>query len=140
VEQLALRAATRRWSVTRFPSEHPSPSRLTRLAWLSAIALACAGCAGSATQAQSGTIQMKVTEAGYEPDRIKVKQGSPVKLVITRTTDATCAKEIVIDEHKIHTKLPLNTPVTVSFTPTKSGELKYGCAMDKMIFGVLVIE
>ena len=96
--------------------------------------------AGEPAQAATGTIQMQVTEAGFEPNRIKVKKGAPVKLVITRKTDQTCAKEIVIDEYKIHTKLPLDTPVTVAFTPTKSGELKYGCAMDKMVSGVLLIE
>jgi plastocyanin domain-containing protein len=98
------------------------------------------GCGGTASQAQSGTIQMTVTEAGYEPDRIKVKKGVPVTLVITRKTDATCAKEIVIDEHKVNVKLPLNQAVTVKFTPSKSGELKYGCSMDKMISGVIVVE
>lgn len=104
------------------------------------VLAATTGCGGAPTQAQSGTIQMTVTEAGYQPDRIKVKKGEPVKLVITRKTDVTCAKEIVIDEQKIHVKLPLDKPVTVTFTPSKSGELKYGCAMDKMIFGVIVVE
>ena len=110
--------------------------------------LASMACGGAATQAQKqaqkraqgGTVQMLVTENGFEPSRIQVKKGSPVKLVITRKTDATCAKEIVIDEFEIRRKLPLNTPVTVSFTPSKSGEIKYGCAMNKMISGVLVIE
>jgi len=37
----------------------------------------------------------------------------------------------------IKTKLPLNKAVKVTFTPTKSGELKYGCGMNKMIGGVL---
>ncbi len=85
-------------------------------------------------------IEMSVTDKGFEPAAVEVKKGKPVTLVITRKTDATCAKEIVIDEHKVHTKLPLNRPVKVTFTPKKSGELKYGCAMDKMIGGVLKIE
>jgi plastocyanin domain-containing protein len=86
------------------------------------------------------TIEMAVTEKGFEPATVKVKKGEPVTLVITRKTDATCAKEIVIDEHKVHTKLPLNKAVKVTFTPSKSGELKYGCAMGKMIGGVLSVE
>jgi plastocyanin domain-containing protein len=45
----------------------------------------------------------------------------------------------VIDEHKINTPLPLNKPVTVTFTPSKTGALKYGCAMNKMIGGVITI-
>jgi plastocyanin domain-containing protein len=63
-----------------------------------------------------------------------------VKLVITRKTDATCAKAIVIDEYKVHADLPLDKAVTVAFTPEKSGQIKYGCAMDKMISGTMTIE
>lgn len=98
------------------------------------------GCASNAAQARSGTIAMSVTENGFEPTDIKLKKGTPIVLMITRKTDKTCAKEIVIDEYKIHTMLPLNTAVSVGFTPTKSGELRYGCAMDKMVGGVFVIE
>ena len=86
------------------------------------------------------TIEMSVTDKGFEPAVVKVKKGEPVTLVITRKTDKTCATEIVIDEEKISTKLPLNKPVTVSFTPKKAGDMKYGCAMGKMIGGVLKVE
>jgi plastocyanin domain-containing protein len=82
---------------------------------------------------------MAVTDRGFEPQNLRVKKGEPVTLIITRKTEATCATEIVIDEHKINAKLPLNQPVTVTFTPTKSGELKYGCAMKKMIGGVIKV-
>ena len=98
------------------------------------------GCANKAAPARSGTIAMSVTENGFEPADIKLKKGAAVKLLITRKTDQTCAKEIVVDDYKIHTMLPLNKAVAVSFTPTKSGELRYGCAMDKMVGGVFVIE
>ena len=83
---------------------------------------------------------MKVTERGFEPQRVTVKKDQPVKLVLTRTTDKTCATEIVIDEHHVKAALPLNKPVTVRFTPKKTGELKYGCAMDKMVGGVIFVE
>jgi plastocyanin domain-containing protein len=83
---------------------------------------------------------MLVTEKGFEPSHIELRKGEPVELVITRTIDATCAREIVIDEYGIHTPLPLDTAVTVQFTPTRSGQLKYGCAMNKMIGGILSIE
>jgi plastocyanin domain-containing protein len=86
------------------------------------------------------TIEMAVTEKGFEPATLTVKKGEPVTLVITRKTDKTCATEIVIDEEKISTKLPLGKPVTVTFTPKKAGQMKYGCAMGKMIGGVLKVE
>ena len=63
-----------------------------------------------------------------------------MKLTITRVSDATCATEIVIDEYGVNTKLPLNEAVSVTFTPKATGQLKYGCAMNKMIGGVIRIE
>ena len=86
------------------------------------------------------TLEMKVTDKGFEPASATVKKGEPVTLVITRMTDKTCATDIVIDEYAIKTKLPLNKPVTINFTPNKAGELKYGCAMNKMIGGVLSVQ
>jgi plastocyanin len=91
-------------------------------------------------QATGGVVEMSVTDSGFEPDEVPVKKGQPVKLVITRKTDATCAKDIVIPEQGIRQALPLNKPVEVTFTPTKSGELKYGCAMNQMVGGVLVVQ
>jgi plastocyanin domain-containing protein len=110
-----------------------------RIGWAAAllgVALACS----KATTAQDGSVQMSVTENGFEPDHVTAHKGKPLKLVITRKTDQTCAKDIVIDEYNVHAKLPLNTPVTVEFTPNKTGQLRYGCAMNKMVSGVLTIE
>ena len=55
-------------------------------------------------------------------------------------TGNTCATDIVIDDYGIKTALPLNKPVTVTFTPKKAGDLAYGCAMGKMIGGVLKVQ
>lgn len=85
-------------------------------------------------------IEISVTDNGFEPTPIKVKKGEPLKLVVTRKTDATCAKKLVLDEAKISADLPLNKAVELSFTPTKAGEIKYGCAMGKMVAGVLIVE
>ncbi|WP_434382724.1 cupredoxin domain-containing protein [Melittangium boletus] len=86
------------------------------------------------------TIALSITEKGYEPSPVTLRQGQPVKLVLTRTTEHTCATEIVLDEYHINTPLPLNQPVEVSFTPTQTGKLVYGCAMGKMISGVFMVE
>jgi plastocyanin domain-containing protein len=85
-------------------------------------------------------VELSVTEKGFEPSPIKVKAGMPLELLVTRKTDKTCATEIIVKDYGIEKKLPLNEPVLVSFTPDKAGEIKYGCAMDQMIAGVLVVE
>lgn len=85
-------------------------------------------------------ITLSVTEKGYEPTPITLKKDEPVKLVVTRTTDQTCATEVVMKEYNINTPLPLNTPVEIAFTPNKTGTLTYGCAMGQMISGVFMVE
>lgn len=86
------------------------------------------------------TVALTVTESGYEPSPVTLKKGEPVKLVVTRKTEQTCATEVVMEEHDINTPLPLNTPVEIAFTPSKTGELRYGCGMGKMISGVFMVE
>jgi plastocyanin domain-containing protein len=117
-------------------------SRSFGIALLLVCALACgqSSAAGAEAKAVSGEIALKLTEQGFEPADFTVKKGEPIKLLITRTTDVTCAKEIVVDEYAIRTELPLNKPVVVSFTPSKTGALRYGCAMDKMVGGVITVQ
>ncbi len=85
-------------------------------------------------------IEMEVTEEGFVPSPVTVKQGEPVTLEITRKTAKTCATEIMIPDLDIEQELPLNETVSVTFTPQKTGELKYGCGMGQMIGGVIVVE
>lgn len=85
-------------------------------------------------------VEIKVTEDGFVPSPITLAKGQPVILKLTRTTDDTCATEFVLDEYNIHQKMPLNETVTVNFTPDKTGELKYGCGMGKMISGRFRVE
>lgn len=85
-------------------------------------------------------IDLAVTEDGYVPNLLAVKQGEPVRLVVTRKTDDTCATDLLIDGTDIKVKLPLNKPVTVNWTPAKSGKVKYGCAMNMMVSGLLLVE
>jgi plastocyanin domain-containing protein len=110
----------------------PSPAQPPRLAVSTAEA--------APSPSKERVVEIKVTEKGFQPDPITLKKGEPVTLKVTRTTDNTCATEFVLDEHQLNQKLPLNETVAIRFTPAKTGELKYGCAMDKMISGRFVIE
>ena len=123
---------------------------LLALTLAAAVVSSTQGCAKDSKPAQPSaqpskpgeprTIALSITDKGYEPSPITLKQGEPVKLVLTRTSEHTCATEMVLDEYGIHAELPLNQPVEVSFTPTKAGKLIYGCAMGKMISGVFMVE
>jgi plastocyanin domain-containing protein len=121
---------------------------------LAVVLLACAlgldvapSCGGGSRRpvpgppaAEANVVKLTVTDSGFEPSPVKVKAGQAVKLLITRKTDATCATDIVIKDYGVQAKLPLDTEVAVTFTPTRTGELKYGCAMDQMVSGVLLVE
>jgi plastocyanin domain-containing protein len=112
--------------------------RLLLLPTLAALALAPPARGAEPTKAGT-TVQMTVTEDGYVPAKIVAKKGEPLTLVITRKTDRTCATELVVKEYGINAPLPLGKAVTVTFTPTKAGQVRYACGMD-MISGTLVVQ
>lgn len=93
----------------------------------------------SQEKAAAQVVELAVTGKGFEPAAVKVKAGRPVKLVVTRRTERTCATEIVVKDYGVNQPLPLNQPVEVTFTPKKAGEVRYACGMD-MIAGVLNVE
>ncbi len=100
-----------------------------------------AGCAGvpDRNPAAPGKIAIAVTEKGFEPATVTVKQGETVTLVVTRKTDKTCATEMMVPTHNIRRELPLHQPVEISLTPTKPGDLRFACGMD-MVAGKIVVR
>lgn len=84
-------------------------------------------------------VTIEVTSEGFVPAQVKTKANQPIRLVVTRKTDRTCAKEIVIRDFGIDKPLPLNQPVEIAFTPTKAGQIRYACGMN-MIAGVIIVE
>ncbi len=103
-------------------------------------ALSLSACSREPEPPLANRVSMTVTDKGFEPQNLRVRKGEPVTLTITRTSDATCATDIVIDEYDIKAPLPLREAVSVQFTPKQSGELKYGCAMQKMVGGIIRVE
>jgi plastocyanin domain-containing protein len=106
---------------------------------LLAAALAAAACRGSSAPREGAPVRITVTKNGYEPARVQATRGKPLTLVVTRATDDTCATEIVIPEANVSKDLPLGQPVTITFTPERTGELRYSCAM-AMFQGVIDVR
>ncbi len=103
------------------------------------LALGACKSPGPGATAVNNVVSLEVTEQGFVPADVVVSKDQPVKLVITRKTDKTCATEIVIKDYGVDQKLPLNEPVTVTFTPKQAGPIHYACAMN-MIGGVITAE
>jgi len=82
---------------------------------------------------------VRVTEKGFEPERLLAKPGGPVVLRITRTTDSTCAKKIKISKRNIKQDLPLNKPVSIELGRLEKGDIAFACGMD-MLTGHVIVE
>jgi plastocyanin domain-containing protein len=120
---------------------------MTNLAAFVVLAPIMAACANQPSEKEAGAprggqprvVEISVTAEGFVPAEVKVKAGQPVKLVVTRQVEGTCATDIVIKDFGVQKALPLHQAVEVDFTPVKAGKVRYACAMD-MIAGVIVVE
>lgn len=109
------------------------------LALMTTLAALTPSAGAVTTTRQERRIVITVTKNGFEPASVHLKAGQPVRLVVTRTVERTCATDIVVSEFGIKQPLPLNKPVEVRFTPRKPGAIRYACAMD-MVAGSLIVE
>jgi hypothetical protein len=66
---------------------------------------------------QPATVVVTVTDKGFEPSRVSVQEGQPARITFRRTTDNTCATEVVFPSLNIRRALPLNEDVEIEFTP-----------------------
>lgn len=84
------------------------------------------------------TAKVVVSANGYQPGSFKLKKGVPARVTFLRQTDEGCGTEIALPAYNIRRALPLNKPVTVAFTPTKTGEFNFTCGMGMMRGKILV--
>lgn len=84
-------------------------------------------------------VTVEVNATGYKPDTVMAKAGEPVTIVFTRVTDKGCGQKVLVPSEGIEKDLPLNTPVEVSFTPAKSGNIGFTCGM-KMMKGTIMVH
>ena len=85
------------------------------------------------------SINLSVTEKGFEPSSIDVKPGESVILKVTRKTDSTCATAIQIPAKKIKKDLPLNKTVSIDLGKLDKGEIRFACGMN-MVSGIISVK
>ncbi len=98
----------------------------------------------SKTQAQQATANQGIQEltiqvdGGYEPNRVVVKAGQPVRLNFFRKDPSSCLEKIILPDFHIAKDLDLNRMTPVEFTPKNPGEYPFTCGMN-MARGVLEV-
>ena len=93
------------------------PFFLVALSW-------CAACAKPST---GNTVT--VDDKGFTPSSLTLPKDKPASLIFTRTSDDTCATEVVFPEINVTKKLPLNTPVTIDLPSGPARTLTFQCGM-----------
>jgi plastocyanin domain-containing protein len=91
-------------------------------------ATAGAGPAGATVSAGQGT-KVTVDAKGFTPSEVHIEKGKPASLVFVRTSDSTCARQVVFPELKLEKDLPLNTPVAIEVPTDKGRTLTFQCGM-----------
>ncbi len=106
--------------------------RLVSFAVLLALVASASACkdknSGAANRVE-GNVPVTVDQDGFKPSSVTFKKGAAAALVFTRTTDQTCATEVVFPELKITKELPKGTPVAVSIPTDKEQSLTFQCGM-----------
>lgn len=91
--------------------------------------------------ATTGGIQQitVLVRGGYEPSRIRVRAGRPVRLVFDRQERDSCSEEIVFPAFQIRRFLPPFEKTTIELRPEQKGQFEFMCGMS-MLRGTLEVE
>lgn len=105
--------------------------RSGRLLALSSL-LVLAACKHDPPKAEAlppGAVAVTADDHGFSPSSVTFKKGAPASLVFTRTTDDTCATEVVFPELDVKKPLPKGTPVKIDVPTDKDQKLTFQCGM-----------
>lgn len=80
-----------------------------------------------------------VVQGGYQPSRIEVVQGRPVRLNFRREESNPCTEQLIIADFNIARDLPEGAVTSVEFTPTEAGDFVFHCGMN-MVRGHIVVQ
>src|SRR6266581_1628288 len=103
------------------------PVVIVLLLFAATVTVGCKG--GQKSSSASREVQLAVTDLGFEPARVEVPRGQPFTLIVTRKTDQTCAKEILIPALNERRALPLNQAVRIDVSGGVADTLNYICGM-----------
>ena len=132
----------------------PGMRTIARLSLLASLVASASpsllGCKGdgsaSASTSSAGvragaamSVNVEANAKGFTPSSFELKKGSPATLIFRRTTDATCATQVVFPELEITKDLPLNVPVPIEVPTGDARTLTFQCGMG-MFKGKVVVH
>lgn len=98
-----------------------------------------AGCKDKANAApSSGAVQVTANEHGFKPSSVTFEKGAPASLVFRRTTDDTCATEVVFPDLNVKKDLPKGESVTIEIPTDRERKLTFQCGMGMYKSSVVV--
>lgn len=84
------------------------------------------------------TVEMHVTNSGFEPSTFAIKAGIPVRWVIKGDQVSGCTNRIVVPSYQISKSIVLGDNV-INFKPDQKGVINFSCGMG-MIRGEFIVE
>jgi plastocyanin domain-containing protein len=115
-----------------------------------ATSTACGKKSEAAHESTTGAMLAEVTgqfrvvagEHGFSPSSLALPRGGPgskTSVTFVRTTDNTCATEVVFPDLDVKKDLPLDMPVSVDVPTDTARKLTFQCGM-AMYKGALVVK
>lgn len=93
---------------------------------------------GAASTDDTATTAITADDTGFHPSSVTLAKGKPARLVFTRTTDDTCARQVVFPELSITKDLPLNQQVAIDIPTSDARKLTFQCGMGMYKSSVVV--
>lgn len=95
----------------------------------------------TASAATDGRVQVIpiLVAGGYEPADIRVRSGSPVRLLFERRETSPCSEAVVLPDFGVQRFLPAGQTTAVEFLPEKPGVHEFTCGM-RMLRGTITVE
>jgi len=109
---------------------------MTRLFTAALLFLAACSKKDAPATAPAGTIV--ADDKGFTPSSVTLKKGGPGTLTFLRTSDETCATEVVFPDINVKKELPKGTPVKIDVPTDQDRKLTFQCGMGMYKSSVLI--